>query len=79
MAKKNPIRPIPLFAVPTAPEIGADVVVINDKYTYQGTVVSYGVRTTSESREVYHVLVRQFKLLRDVDQWESIHDVFEVA
>lgn len=77
MAKKKDISPLSAFEPPTAAPIGADVVVINDKYTYRGTVISYGVRHYSEKKEVYYVLVDRGGLFGR-QQWESMNDVFEV-
>jgi hypothetical protein len=56
-----------------APVIGTWVVVITDKYTYQGRLVKYG----KQDDKVKKAFVHEGKFFGHA-QWESIHDVFTI-
>ena len=74
-----PIPPLPkdktfdFHTYTTAPEKCSPVVVINHKYTYQGTILGHA----KQDDVVKYVLVDSRTLWRGV-RWESVHDVFEV-
>jgi hypothetical protein len=56
-----------------APEIGTRIVVINDKYTYQGMLLKYG----KQDGKVKKAFVQAASFFGP-DRWESIHDIFTI-
>jgi hypothetical protein len=73
MPKKKEKTFAPFELIVTAPDISKNVVVITHKYNYQGIIVAHGL----QDGVVKKVLVDSHTLWRG-QQWESVHDVFEV-
>ena len=56
-----------------APEIGSEVVVINDRHSYRGKLVKYG----KQDGKVKKAFVQAASFFGP-DRWESIHDIFTI-
>ena len=72
MAKKNLLEGPDIFTPPSPPDKCANVVVIKHNDTYRGVVRGHA----KQNGVIRYVLVDPGSW--STDQWESVHDVFEV-